>query len=82
MARLTITLSDARYAALKLAAAQRQRTMGELIDDSLERCGIRTADEAVALVHRARENARLSEDDAVHLAVEQVARYRTRRDGA
>ncbi len=35
MARLTITLSDERHRALKEAAAQRGRSIGELIEASL-----------------------------------------------
>lgn len=33
MSRLTITLSEARYKALKEAAAQRNKTIGQLIDE-------------------------------------------------
>ena len=32
MSRLTITLSEARYRALKEASAQRDKTIGQLID--------------------------------------------------
>lgn len=35
MSRLTITLSEARYRALKEASAQRNKTMGPLLDESL-----------------------------------------------
>ena len=37
MSRLTITLSEARYKALKEAAVQRDKTIGQLIDESLGR---------------------------------------------
>ena len=36
MSRLTITLSEARYRALKEASAQRDKTIGQLIDESLD----------------------------------------------
>ena len=34
MSRLTITLSEARYRALKEAAAQRGKTIGRMLDDA------------------------------------------------
>lgn len=36
MSRLTITLFELRYRALKNAIAQRNKTIGELIDESLD----------------------------------------------
>jgi hypothetical protein len=37
MSRLTITLSDARHKALKEASAQRGKTIGPLLEESLDR---------------------------------------------
>jgi predicted transcriptional regulator len=79
MTRLTITLSDERHAALKQAAAQRRRSMGELIEESLEHFGIRTGDEALALVRRARQRAAMSEADALALAVSETRAARSGR---
>lgn len=79
MTRLTITLSDERHAALKQAAAQRRKTMGELIDESLERCGIRSADQALDLVRRARARAALTEEAALALAVAETRAHRSGR---
>ena len=53
MARLTITLSDERHRALREAAVQRGKTIGQLIEESLQFYGIksaRSADELVAMV--------------------------------
>ena len=36
MSRLTITISDLHYRALKEASAQRNKTIGQLIEESLE----------------------------------------------
>ena len=36
MSRLTLTLSEERYRALKEASVQRKWTIGQLIDESLE----------------------------------------------
>ncbi len=72
MKRLTITLSETRYRALKEASAQRSKTIGQLIDESLEFYGIKTRQDAAALVARARKHASLSEDDAITLASQQT----------
>jgi len=76
MSRLTITLSDERYRALKEAAAQRGRTIGQLIEESLEFYGIKSRDEAKEIVRRARANADLTEEEAMSAALEEVERVR------
>lgn len=72
MNRLTITLSDSRYRALKEAAVHRGKTIGQLIEESLEFYGIKTRDDARALVRRARARSRLAESDALKLAVKET----------
>jgi len=72
MSRLTITLSETRHRALKEASARRSKTIGQLIDESLELYGIKTRDEALDLVRRARANSRLPERQAQTTANEQV----------
>jgi len=79
MSRLTITLSEARYRALKEAAVQRDKTIGELIDESLEFYGIKPREDARALVRRARAHSRLSEEDAMDLAQKEVRAARRKR---
>ena len=53
MSRLTITLSEQRYRALKEASAQRNKTIGQLVDESLDFFGIKSQQEAMELVQRA-----------------------------
>lgn len=72
MSRLTITLSDERYRALKEASAQRNKTIGQLIEESLEFYGIKSREDARDLVRRARARAKLTEDDALALVQEEV----------
>ena len=72
MSRLTITLSEARYRALKAASAQRDKTIGQLIDESLDFYGIKSREDARDLVRRARAHSKLTEDQAVAVAQEQV----------
>ena len=76
MSRLTITLSETRYRALKEAAAQRDKTIGQLIDESLEFYGIKSREDARDLVRRARTHGKLSEDQALDVAQEQVRAVR------
>lgn len=79
MSRLTITLSEARYRALKEAAAQRHKTIGELIDESLEFYGIKTREDARELVRRARAHSKLNAEEALALAVDEVRSVKKRR---
>lgn len=79
MSRLTITLSEARYRALKEASAQRDKTIGQLIDESLDYYGIKSREDALDLVRRARARSKLGEAKAVALAQEQVKAVRRRR---
>ena len=72
MSRLTITLSESRYRALKEAAAQRYKTIGQLIDESLDFYGIKSREQALELVRRARAHSRLSEEQALTLAQDEV----------
>ena len=72
MSRLTITLSESRYRALKEASVQRDKTIGQLIDESLDHYGIKTREDARDLVRRARERSNLAEDQALAMANENV----------
>lgn len=72
MNRLTITLSESRYRALKEASARRNKTIGQLIDESLEFYGIKTGTDALELVRRARERSALDADEATTLALHET----------
>ena len=72
MSRLTITLSETRDRALKEAAAQRDKTIGQLIDESLDFYGIKSREQALNLVRRARAHSQLSEEQALTLAQDEV----------
>lgn len=79
MSRLTITLSEARYRALKEASVQRDKTIGQLIDESLDFYGIKSQQNALDLVRRARARSKLSEAQALEQAQEQVRAVRRKR---
>lgn len=76
MSRLTITLSDARYRALKEAAAQRAKTLGQLIDESLDFYGIKSREDAQNLVRRARARSKLGDSQAIAAAQGHVSQIR------
>lgn len=78
MARLTITLSDERYRALREAAAKRGKSIGQLIEESLELHGIKPGCSAEALLAKARAQAALSEADALRRAVGETRAARRR----
>ena len=76
MSRLTITLSEERYRALKEASVQRNKTIGQLIDESLDFYGIKSRENARDLVRRARVHAKLTEDAALTVAQEEIKAVR------
>lgn len=76
MSRLTITLNETRYRALKEAAAHRDKSMGKLIDESLEFYGIKTREEARDLVRQARQRSGLGETAALALADKETRAHR------
>ncbi len=76
MSRLTITLDDNIHQALKEAAARQNRSIGSIIEESLELRGIRTYDSARSLVERARAQSGLSADKALELAVAETRKTR------
>ncbi|MDQ2916429.1 MAG: CopG family transcriptional regulator [Casimicrobiaceae bacterium] len=78
MARLTITLSNERHRALREAAMKRRKTIGQLIEESLEFYGIKTVRSAEQLVANARARASLSDADALRLAVAETRAARLR----
>jgi predicted CopG family antitoxin len=76
MPRLTITLSDERYQALKEAATKSRKSLVTVIDESLDFYGIKTGRSAAELVAQARKRATLSEDEVLELAIQEVNSYR------
>ena len=76
MPRLTITLSEERYQALKEAATKRRKTLVAVIDESLDFYGIKSGQTTLDLVAQARRRAALSEGDALELALQEVSTAR------
>jgi predicted transcriptional regulator len=78
MSRLTITLDDDLHRAIKEVAARQGRTIGEIIEESLQLRGIKPIESARQLVARARFQARHNEEEATRLAVEETRAHRAR----
>ena len=76
MARLTITLSDERRAALRETAATSGKTITQLIDESLDAYGIKPRGRADQLLAQARQRAGLDKDRALALAIEETTNAR------
>lgn len=76
MPRLTISLSEERHRALKEAAVRRGKTIGQLIEESLDYCGIKTPARAAELVEKARRRAQLQEAAALDVAVKETREAR------
>ncbi len=81
MPRLTISLTDRTHRALKEAAARQGRSMGALIEESLELRGILPSETAREIVARARSSAGLGDEEAMAIAVRETRRHRAGRDG-
>ena len=67
------------FRSLKDASAQRNKTIGQLIDESLEFYGIKSRQEARNLVHRARVHGNLGEKKALDVAQREVRAVRRKR---
>jgi plasmid stability protein len=76
--RLTINLPPELHAALKAAAARRGRTIGSLVQESLEAYGIKPERDVRELVAAARVRSGLSADEAERLALEETRAARDR----
>ena len=76
MSRLTISLNDELHQALRETAARQKRSITSIIEESLRFRGIRTQSNARELVARARENADLSEEEALAIAVTETRHAR------
>jgi hypothetical protein len=72
MSRLTISLDDAMHQALKEAAARQGRSIGKIIEEGLILRGIKPVSTARELVAKARARSKMTEDQAIQLAVEEV----------
>jgi hypothetical protein len=76
MPRVTITLSEETHRALKEAALRRGKTIREIIEESLDYYGIKSAQQATELVALARRRANLPESEAIDLATRETRKVR------
>ena len=76
MGRLTISLDDAMHQALKEAAARQGRSIEKIIEEGLVLRGIKPVSTARELVAKARARSKMTEDQAIQLAAEEVRALR------
>ena len=76
MSRLSITLNNDLHRSLKETAARQGRTIGSIIEESLELRGIRSIASARNLLQKARNKANLSDDEALAIALEETGSER------
>ncbi len=76
MSRLTVNLPDELHQALKTAAARRKKSIGHLVQESLEAYGIKPEKDVEELLRLARLNSGLGEEEALDLAVEETRKHR------
>jgi hypothetical protein len=78
MPRLTITLTEERHRALKETAYRTRKSIRSLIEESLDAYGVKTTNRAAQIVTKARRQARLSEREAIRIAVAESKAQRRR----
>lgn len=82
MARLTVTLPDDLHRALREAAARRGITLGSIVVEGLGALGLKSREDALVLLERARHHSDLTEKDAAELAVRETRAVRQERSRA
>ena len=76
MRQLTIILAEARHRALKEAFVQRNKTIGQLLDESLDLYGIKSGESALDTVSHACGCGALSESAALTVAQKETKAVR------
>jgi len=76
MPRLTITLTSRAHRALKDVAARQGRSMGEIIEQSLEFRGILPSETVREIVAPGRSTSGLSDEAAMAIAVRETRLHR------
>ena len=76
MPRLTITLSEEKHQALKEMALRQGKSIRKIIEAHLDFYGVKTEDQARMILEQARQNAKMTEEEAIALAVSETRSYR------
>ena len=76
MTRLTISLSETTYRALREASTREGRSMASIVEESLLLRGIRPENSARDIVAKVRSRSRLNADQDMKLAVEETRQIR------
>lgn len=76
MSRITISLSDEKHRALKELASRSGKTIGQIVEASLDFYGVKSSAQAAEIVRKARQRAAMDENAALDVAVEETRRQR------
>lgn len=60
-------------------ASRSGKTIGQIVEESLDFYGVKTSEQAAEIVRRAREHSAMDEEEAVDLAVRETRKERKRR---
>ena len=74
--RLTVSLSDDLYLAVKLEAAATGKTIGEILESGLRAIGLKSPDDIDAILARASHKANLSKQEALELGLQATREVR------
>lgn len=77
--RLTISLPDDLYRAVKIESATTDQTIGEILANALRAVGFKSADDISAILDRANANANLSEEEALAIGLAVTREVRAER---
>jgi hypothetical protein len=76
MSRITISISDHRHRALKEIATRSGKTIGQIVEESLEFYGVKTSRQAADIVQQARQRAAMDEKAALDIAIDETRQVR------
>ncbi len=79
--RLTISLPDDLYRAVKIESATTDQTIGEILANALRAVGFKSADDVDAILASARHNANLTEEEALAIGIAATRAVRAERAG-
>lgn len=79
--RLTITLPDDLYKAVKIESASTDQTIGEILANALRAVGFKSAADVEAILASARSHANLTEEEALAVGVAATHAVRAERPG-
>lgn len=76
MPRITVSVPEEMHRALRQAATRRSCTISEIVVSALAEYGLKSEEDALSIVRKARKRTRLSESEARKIAEEESRKSR------